>query len=812
MSRRLLSAVALCATLALTACESSEERAEEFYQTGMELLEAGDIERAIVSFRNVFNFNGEHFEARKELADALYETGKSQEAYSQYLRLAEQYPDNALVRQKLTSIALQAQAWEEAERHGRRALELDPDAEVNPPIRISLDYRKAALEEDGPALDALAAEAAALLEADPTDILSRRIVLAHAIAQERPGAVLEAIDPAIEQYPDDIGYYVLKLRALATLDDTEGVEAHLQAMYQQFPENEDVQRSLITFYLQREDFSGAESFLRDLAGPETGAPEGFIPVIQLIQRAQGRDAAKAEIQSLIDANAENPQNEDFFKALMASYIFEEGEQDKAIADLQALLENAEPSEQTNRIKGTLANMLLRTGNQVGARALAEEILEDDASNVVALKLRAQLLIDGDKPADAIIDLRRALDQAPRDLDVLLLLAAAHERNGNTALQGERLAIAVDVSNSAPRESLLYAEFLLRQGRTDAARSVLADARSANPRNVDVLSQAARLALSENALGVVRGVIADLERIPEDPRAAEVAVALQSALLLQQNRADEGLALLQQQAGTGGENSGAVFAVIQTQLRNGRIDEARAYLDNLLKESPDNDNLRLINAALHVAEGNPDISEQILREIIAENPAQQTAVGQLYVQLRRLGRVDEARAVLNDGLEVSPDSPRLLQYQAGELEAMGEIEAAIAIYEDLYALNSSNVTVANNLASLVSTFRDTPESLERAAAVARRLRGTDIPAFQDTYGWIAYRQGNYAEALEYLQPAAEGLPNNALVQYHLGMTYIALNRPEDARPQLERALELAGPDTTLPQMAVARETLDGLTGQ
>lgn len=110
MSRRILTALALSATLLLAACESSEERAEEFYQTGMELLEAGDLERAVVSFRNVFNFDGEHFEARKELADALIELGNSSEAYSQYLRLAEQYPDNALVRQQLTYMALLAQS------------------------------------------------------------------------------------------------------------------------------------------------------------------------------------------------------------------------------------------------------------------------------------------------------------------------------------------------------------------------------------------------------------------------------------------------------------------------------------------------------------------------------------------------------------------------------------------------------------------------------------------------------------------------------------------------------------------------------
>ena len=48
------------------------------------------------------------------------------------------------------------------------------------------------------------------------------------------------------------------------------------------------------------------------------------------------------------------------------------------------------------------------GNQVGARALAEEILTEDETNVTALKLRAQMLIDADQPADAIVDLVYAL--------------------------------------------------------------------------------------------------------------------------------------------------------------------------------------------------------------------------------------------------------------------------------------------------------------------------------------------------------------------------------------------------------------------
>ena len=61
--------------LVLAACESPEDKAERFYQSGMQLLEAGDTERALVEFRNVFQYNGFHKEARRVYADTVLARG-----------------------------------------------------------------------------------------------------------------------------------------------------------------------------------------------------------------------------------------------------------------------------------------------------------------------------------------------------------------------------------------------------------------------------------------------------------------------------------------------------------------------------------------------------------------------------------------------------------------------------------------------------------------------------------------------------------------------------------------------------------------
>ena len=121
-------------------------------------------------------------------------------------------------------------------------------------------------------------------------------------------------------------------------------------------------------------------------------------------------------------------------------------------------------------------------------------------------------------------------------------------------------------------------------------------------------------------------------------------------------------------------------------------------------------------------------------------------------------------------------------------------------------------LSNNLASLLATSRDDAESLARAAKVARPLRGLDQPAFRDTWGWIAFRQGDLQDSLTHLEPAAAGLATDAQVQYHLGRVYEALARKDEALAQYEKTLELAGPDDTRPAIADARTRLEALKAE
>ncbi|ETX13226.1 hypothetical protein OCH239_12675 [Roseivivax halodurans JCM 10272] len=799
----------LALVLALAACKSSEERAEEYFETGLELREAGDLERAALSFRNVFRFDGAHKEARTNLAEVLIEQGNPNAAFSQYLRLAEQYPNDVGIRIALSELAISQQAWSELERHGNVAIEAAPERPEVQAIAAMIDYVEASQNDSAGGRQDAVERARTLLETDPDLTSARQLVIFGSIEAGEFDAALDAINTALEAEPDDLTLNTLKLQVLNTLERPDEVEALLQDMYARFPENEEIRQNLIAWYLQREDLGAVETLLREIAGPRDaeGAVEDHITLVRFLAQAEGVEAARAELSELIEASEGNTEAVDRYVLLDAGFAFDSGEQTEAVDRLQARLDDDAETPVTNDIRTTLAQMHLVTGDEVTARALVEETLAADESNVAALKMRAEWQIEADDPNEAITSLRTALDQAPNDSEILTLMARAHLRAGSTQLAGERLALAVDLSENGPAETLRYARFLLDQNREAAARSLLAEAIDANPGNLDLLTEQARLALSQDDTATARTAIAALERI-DSPEATDRATTLNAALLLGQQRFDESVALLEERAEGDDAPGAVVLDVVRIRLEAGQVAEARSYLSTRLEERPEDPTLRFAEAVLQMAAGETEEAENGLRELIEDFPEAQAPVRLLHGLLVSDDREEEARELLAAAVERMPEARELQLIRASNFEAEGDLESALDIYETLYEQESDDTVVANNYASLLSDLREDEESLARAADVARRLADADVPALQDTYGWIAYRQGNFEEALSYLEPAAEGLPDNPVVLYHLGMTYAALERSEEARETLQRAVD-AAEGQSLPQIDQARETLEGL---
>jgi tetratricopeptide (TPR) repeat protein len=788
----------------LIGCKSDAERVEEYFQSGMELLESGDVDRAIVQFRNVFQFEPNHRETRMTLGNIHLERNNPNAAARQFLRVAEQYPDDFEARRNLAELAFGLSNWEEFDRHGAVAVEMRPEEPRVQVIAVGLEYRNAILDDDDPARQALTTRAETLLETHPDSIILNRLLADSYERDGRINDVLERIDALIAQTPDDLNLYMRRLGILNELQDLDGMETLLQEMVSRFPENEEVQRMLLRFYVVQQRLDDAETFLRQVSDPAAEDPGMFLTLVNFLSRVHGDEAARAELQRAIEVSP-NPAR---FRGMVATMDFQAGARDSAIAEMENILDGADLArEDIQDIKIRLARMLNNVGNQVGARRHVEEVLAQNPSNVDALKMQAAWQLQADEVEQALSNLRIALDPAPEDIQVMDLLYETHVRLGQPDLARDYLAQAVQASGNAPETSLRYARLLIQEERYLPAEDVLLPALRQAPQNLELLGTLGEISLRLGDVPRATQVIDTLRRLDTE-QSRRVANALQIELLNRQNGTDAALSFLETLADA--EDAGVTerLALMRARLQMNETEDALQIARELVDENPDNPGLREALAVTLDASGETEAARTALREVVADNPQTTSAWLRLSGIAQRLEGAEAADAVIEEGLAATGDSMQLLWARASLREQTGDIDGAISIYEDLYARNSSSLLFANNLASLLVTYRDDPESLERAWTVGRRLRDADNPMLQDTYGWLLYRRGNYEEALPYLESAAEAL-EDPIVAAHLGFTYAALERDDEALAQLERAVALAGPADTRERIEAARAEISRL---
>lgn len=801
-----LPALALALTLSLAACESSAERAEGHYQAALALIAEGDYDRAVVELRNVFQLDGSHREARRLLAQMMLDQqGNRQEAYGQYLRLVEQYPDDLEARIALSQIAFTAGNWDEFDRHGTEAVRLNPEDPQVKELATGLDYRRAVMAEDAPSRRKTANEAATLLAQNDKSVILRNLVIDNLLREGDFNAALTEIDRMLASDPTNRLYNQQRLSVLAELGDTAGIEAQLRAMIERFPDDVTQKSTLLRFFVSRGDMDKAEGFLRELvaAAPaeETGAR---LDLIRFLAQFRTVTAAKEEIARAI-AEVPDPRT---FRVLDAGLDFETGDRDKAIATMEGVLSGAEASAETRNIKVALARMLLATGNEVGARARVEEVLAEEPTQPEALKMRATWLIRADDTDGAVSALRTALDQQSEDFQAMTLMAEAHARAGRPELAREFLALAVEASGNAPAETIRYASLLMEEESYLPAEDILLKSLRIAPQNGDLLLALGRLYLQMNDFGRAQQV-ADTLRRQDTPVAKAAADGIEAERINRQSGADEAMAYIESIAQSADASISSRIALLRAKISTGDRAGALELARELATANADNPQISFILGTTEALNGNLAEAETIYRALVTEDPGRAAVWLELSRIKQRQGDRTAAVAVIDEALGLRPEDPQLQLVKAGFLEQDGDIDGAIAIYQALYDRDSSALIVANNLASLLASWRDDPESLERAWVVARRFRDVEFPAVQDTYGWILHRRGESAEATPYLESAAKGLPEDAIVQFHLAEAYLAQDRRDEALQQYQRALEVAGLQDTRPQIVTARTKMQEL---
>lgn len=163
--------------------------------------------------------------------------------------------------------------------------------------------------------------------------------------------------------------------------------------------------------------------------------------------------------------------------------------------------------------------------------------------------------------------------------------------------------------------------------------------------------------------------------------------------------------------------------------------------------------------------------------------------------------NEGHTLLSQALAQNPQNTNLLYARS----LFSERRKNIALMEqDLRTILSNdpdNATALNALGYSLAILTDRLEEARSLVSKALQLRPDD-PAIQDSYGWIAYRQGNLSVAETYLQQAY-GQSKDHEIAAHLGEVLWHLRRHQQAMGIWREGL------TQTPDSPVIMETLQRL---
>jgi len=768
----------ILALVLFSGCSSPEEKAQEFYENGMKLFEEGKFHKARLEFRNALQIDKKMVDAWYGLALISEKNGKWKEHFGILKSVIELDPKHIKAHLKLGRLLLVSGQLDESLETSKILMSLDSeDANVlslHAAILLKLEDTEGAVEFAKKALDI------------QKNIPEALIVLAtEKLNNDSIDEAIKYLDRGLESEPDNVALNLVKLQALQTLKDVQGIEKILNYLINIDPENKRFSHTLAKFYIQNNRKQEAEKIYRDLALANPDDIQSKLNVIRFVKSVNGIEAAISELKTYIEKDPGNVE----LQFVLAQFYQSVNQSKEAVAYLEKLAEKKDSVEVSVRAKGMLAVIAYKNREEEKVKRLINEILEVEPRNQHALLLKAADQLQQKNTDQAISNLRTILKESSGSAPALRLLAKAHEINNAPELAEDIYARAFEASKQAPDYALEYAVFLLKIGRTERAASILEDALRLKPDHWSMLTLLAELRVKMNDWLEAQKLA---ERIAKLEKSGQVSQQIMGAVYAGRQNYEKSLESFKEAYNASPTSSQRpMISLVRAYVRANKLNEAHDFLDSVLELNKNNNNARLLKAEIHLLQGEINLAIQVYKKAIDTDPSLILAYYNLAKVYLRLGKADDALSVLDDGIATSPENIALLMAIAGIFEGKGEYGKAIDKYEKIIRIKPDDLIAINNLASLLSEYRDDEDSLNRAFKLASSFQDAAIPQFIDTLGWIYYKQGKYQEANELILKAAEKSPKDVGILFHLGMSYESLNEADNARVQFRRILEIAG---------------------
>ena len=135
------------------------------------------------------------------------------------------------------------------------------------------------------------------------------------------------------------------------------------------------------------------------------------------------------------------------------------------------------------------------------------------------------------------------------------------------------------------------------------------------------------------------------------------------------------------------------------------------------------------------------------------------------QLDKLQKFSEAQKIIDEALKKYPKQTELLLTQAEHLFLAGKSLEAEKVYQEIIKLDPDNADALNSYGYLLLT--QTGRQEEAADLIRKAVKKyPQLPAIQDSYAWLLYKEGNLSEALNWIERAYASYKKDEITAHYL----------------------------------------------
>jgi putative PEP-CTERM system TPR-repeat lipoprotein len=565
-------------------------------------------------------------------------------------------------------------------------------------------------------------------------------------------------------------------RMLGTLYALEGsyelAELHLQPVVRTDPNDFFARRMLATVRLGQERPGEALALLEEASVSD--APEAQRGFLALAAQASLRSGDAEKAISYFRAGAEADPSDWRFQLGQALALLAEGQHDQAIEIIEGLDEGAGPY----RKPALLIFAYLQDERAEAALSLAKRLVEGQPEQAHTHNLLGTVYLATGAPDEAREHLVRALELDRLDLDAaadalrrvidldpdnawarVALAGSAFSQNQPE----EAISLVQPVLETSVDAQLMMAAIEIDRGNMVRAREIVQTGLKTDPTNARAYNMLGTMDSTDgNYEAAARNFAAAARLNPERP-SFHLNLARAQLAIGDQEAARKAIANARAL-----DPNASQLAILEIVLftRDGDYVRAERLLENLEKSGFDPVTRLSILGELRTAQRQHAEAAEAYKAAYAGKPSQRLAI--------RAWRADAAAghadptAILRNWIEQTPDDATVLTALGNWHLDHDEIETAQQHLEQAVEIDGTHALALNNLAWIYDETGD-----ERALATAEqayRLQ-PESPAIADTLGWIHLKSGNSVAALGFLRQAAEAVPSDPGIQYHLAMAYV-----------------------------------------